>query len=96
MPGDGGVGGQKVLADAVHADEPLVDEPEDQLLVAAPAVRIAVLVVFGLVEVALLLEAGEHVRRDLGDILAGHLAETLEVLARLVGGVDHIEVDLLR
>ena len=42
------------LAQLVHADEPLVDQPEDQLGAAAPADRVAVRVLLGAIEQALL------------------------------------------
>ncbi len=48
---------------AVHGDEPLVDQAEDELAAAAPAVGVAVRVVLDAVEHALLSQAGEDVLR---------------------------------
>ena len=48
--------GSGLVVDRAHADEPLVDEPEDERRAAAPAVRIAVDVGLEAVEASLALE----------------------------------------
>ena len=75
-------------ADLVGRDEPLGGQPERQLLAAAPAARIAVLVLLGRVEQALGLQAVEDGGVGLADALAGELAEAVGVDAGLVDRRD--------
>ena len=77
-PLDGGVGVDHRLADLVAADEPLVDDAEDQLRAAAPAVRVAVLVGLLADEPAAALEVlGDEVGH-LVRAVAGELAIALD------------------
>ena len=80
-------------AQLVHRDEPLVDQPEDELGPAAPADRVAVRVVLAAVEHALLL-AGS---RMIGSATSwtywpGEPAEAVDVDAELVDRRDHRQV----
>ena len=84
-----GVGVDHRLADLVAADEPLVDDAEDQLRPAAPAVRVAVLVRLPAGEPAAVLEVlGDEVGH-LVRAVAGEPAVTVDEQPRLVDRHEH-------
>ncbi len=62
----------------IHADEPLVHRAEDQLFLAAPAVRINVRILFSRHQHAARLERGNHVVRHFVRIAFGELAEPIQ------------------
>src|SRR5262249_39018788 len=72
----------------VGPDEPLGGQAEGQLLAAAPAARVAVLVLLGGVEQALVAQALEDGRIRLADALARERAEAVDVDAGLVDRRD--------
>ncbi len=67
-----------------HADEPLVDEPEDQRRLAAPAVRVAVDVRLEPVEAVLPLEVLDDGLADVTDVATGERPEAVDDDAALV------------
>ena len=88
------------LAQRIHGDEPLVDEAEDQLRPAAPAVGVGVGVLLGRHEQSLALEVGGHVPRDVRRRVvrrardaAGLPVEAVDEDAELVDRVDDRQVE---
>ena len=88
-PLDRVVGVDHRLADLVAADEPLVDDAEDQLRPAAPAVRIAVLVGLLAQEPAAALEVLDDEVGHLVRAVARELAVALDEEPRFVDGHEH-------
>ena len=78
-----------VVPQLVHRDEPLIDDPEDQLAVAAPADRIAVRDRLNALHHALLLERGEDGGCDVAGELTLEFAVALDVVARLIEWRKH-------
>ena len=79
----------------VHRDEPLVDQPEDQLGIAAPADGVPVGVPLEPEENALVTQALVDRLVDLEHVLAGEPVEAVDEDAELVQGRDHLQVPLL-
>ena len=80
------------LAQVVHADEPLVDQPEDEIGAAAPADGIAVLVLLGPVEQALCFEILRATGcGDFVDVLTRQPIEPIDIDAELIDRRDDSE-----
>ena len=82
------------LAQLVHRDEPLVDEAEDQLAVAAPADGVAMAVLLGAIEQPFLPQRLEDRRRYLAGEASLQEAEALDVVAEVVERGDGRQVEL--
>ncbi len=80
------------LAQAVHADVPLVDEAEDQRRIAAPADWIAVHVIVEPIEAPLHLEVFHDLVFDFRDVHPGEPVKTVEVDAVFVERGDHRQI----
>ena len=79
------------LAQLVHGDEPLVDQPEDEIGAAAPADRVAVRVVARRDRAALLLAGLRMIGvGDVVDVLAGQPVEAVDIDAELVDRRDDL------
>ena len=78
----------RLVVDRAHADEPLVDEPEQERGPAPPAVRIAVRVRLEVVEEAAPLEVVDDRLGDVRRVEAGQPAEARDVASVLVDGAD--------
>src|SRR5215208_674781 len=72
------------LPEIVHSDEPLVDEAEHQIRVAAPADRVAVPVLLGAIEMPFVLEVFGNGDSDFVHVLAAEQPEAIAVNPELV------------
>ncbi len=90
-----GQGLTRLVVDLAHADEPLVDEPEQERRLAAPAVRVAVGVRLEVVEEVPALEIVDDRLGNGGRLAPGEPAEPLEIAAVLVDRADDREPERL-
>ncbi len=86
-----------LVAELVHADEPLVDETEDELGAASPAVRVAVGVLLRAVHQALVAERVEDgvAGRGVRHAVARERREAIDVHALVIDRRDNVERELL-
>ena len=79
------------MSNFVHADEPLIDKPEDELGAASPADGITMRIVFDFVEDALVAQCLVDHRVDFVYGLTREFAETVDVNAVFVQRRDRVE-----
>ncbi len=87
--------GARPVVDRAHRDVPLVDEPEDERRVAAPAVRIAVGDRLEPVEAVLALEVLNDRVGHVADVASGQRAEAVDHDPAVVERRDHRQAELL-